>query len=168
MMLCGSPYLPSNAYHGGSYSPYNETEARLIAELVHHIDKRGENDVGWRSASRLVLTPYSTQRAHIERHCQDASEVRGGRWSIKTVDSFQGREADVVIISLTKTSSGLGFLKDLRRVNVMLSRVRKRMILVGNRAWFAKSESPVWRSLAMEFPVAESFSEAKDMLGGSL
>lgn len=94
--------------------------------------------------------------------------MRGGRWSIKTVDSFQGREADVVIITLTKTSSGLGFLEDLRRVNVMLSRARKRLIIVGNRPWFASSDVPLWRSLARDFPVADSLRRAKAMLGRTL
>lgn len=157
-----------HAYPPKSHSPINAAEARLIAKLVHHIDQLRQTDASWRQASCLVLTPYSAQRHLIELDCHNSSETRGGRWSIKTVDSFQGREADVVILSLTKTSGGLGFLQDLRRANVMLSRARKRLILVGNRSWFATSSSPLWRSLAVEFPVADSFSEVASMLGRHL
>ena len=60
--------------------------------------------------------------------------------SIDTVDGFQGKESDIVIFSLTRTTGSYRFLSDVRRLNVALSRARDRLIIVGNME-YAKRNS---------------------------
>jgi inhibitor of KinA sporulation pathway (predicted exonuclease) len=135
-------------YESGGSSPVNQKEARLVARLVAAIEKRGG---GWRTSTCVVLTPFSAQRALIEKLCPH-SRLNKGRWDVKTVDSFQGREADIVIISLVRTDGRVGFLKDVRRANVMLSRAKSRMLLVGDRGSWAHCKNLLWENLATQFP----------------
>ena len=73
----------------------------------------------------------------------------------RTVDSFQGREADLVIVSLVRTgamSGGAGFMADERRSNVMLTRARRRMLVVGEWGFWARvRDSGFWRGFAATF-----------------
>lgn len=95
-----------------------------------------------------VLSPYAQQVRRIERriaserhkrlaHLEGFSPGNGGSFC-STVDSFQGSEADVVVISLVRNNQftrprlALGFLTDARRMNVLLSRARWKMVLVGS------------------------------------
>lgn len=136
-------------YVPGGLSPQNLGEAKLVCRLVAHIESRLP---ALRGLSTVILTPFSAQRALIERMCEHSS-TKGGRWDCKTVDSFQGREADLVILSLVRTDGKVGFLKDVRRANVMLSRSRRRLFLVGDRGAWARCKSLLWQSLAADFPV---------------
>ena len=80
---------------------------------------------------------YSAQRDDLKSQVRDCS--------VGTVDAFQGREADVVIFSGVRAEprAGLGFLKDCRRLNVLLTRARCGFIFVGSRGVFV--EDPVWK-----------------------
>jgi len=101
----------------GSYK--NEVEA---CHIIHLARKLQEQDRNYR-----VITPYEGQREHIEA----LMKAEGLEWGDKcfNVDSFQGNEDDFIIISIVRTSR-LGFLNDLRRTNVMLSRCKKGMFIV--------------------------------------
>ena len=95
-----------------------------------------------------ILSPYREQVIRLRRVVDDAIEgfehlagfetaTRQDRY-VETVDSFQGSEADIVIISLVRNNdhsnvkSALGFLSDFRRMNVLLSRARWQLILIGS------------------------------------
>ena len=85
---------------------------------------------------------------------------------MKSVDSFQGREADIVIVSLVRTDGKGGFLKDVRRANVMLSRAKRRMLLVGNRSSWARCKHLLWSSLAAQFPAVPAVgSDFSSLIG---
>ena len=60
----------------------------------------------------------------------------GNAISVNTIDSFQGQERDVVYISMTRsnTDSTIGFLSDVRRMNVAMTRARKKLVVIGDSA----------------------------------
>jgi len=100
----------------------NVHEARIIKSMV---DKYIEKGV---QAEKIgVITPYDAQRDLLQDLLPDSVEVN-------TIDGYQGRERDVIIISFVRSndSKQLGFLTDLRRLNVALTRARRKLIIVGN------------------------------------
>ena len=116
---------------GDSYE--NPMEARVVVEVLDRIRKDG----GWRGTLRVgVITGYSGQVGRL-RGAIDTGDT--GRWprmaiDIATVDSFQGRECDVVIYSTVRSnpSRRIGFLREHRRLNVALSRARDLLVIVGD------------------------------------
>lgn len=118
----------------GSY--YNETEAKLTAQEVTKILKTGipASDVG-------VITPYSAQIGMIRSQLFDLADETPGDVSavkIATVDAFQGSEREAIIVSFVRSNpQGFsGFLtfptEGPRRLNVALTRARRRCVLIGN------------------------------------
>lgn len=103
--------------------------------------------------SLAVLSPYWQQVRRIERHISQHREGKlaglahfnpaiDGQTFSGTVDSFQGGEADVVVVSLvrnnyhTNPARALGFLRDNRRMNVLLSRAKWRLVVVGSLSFY--------------------------------
>jgi hypothetical protein len=120
----------------------NYPEANACLEVLKKL-----RAVGDARPDVAVLTPYRQQRRVIEDRL--AGAARGGQLAsldrfgkaadelCHTVDSFQGNEADVVIISLVRNNAhsglkSLGFLSDRRRMNVLMSRAKWRLVLVGS------------------------------------
>lgn len=103
----------------GSY--FNEAEIEVIDKLI-------ENENLDPTAS-FVLSPYSAQVKRLK-------EQLGKSWHVSTVDSIQGQETATVIISCTRSNEtqSIGFLSDLRRMNVALSRAKHRLIILGDSA----------------------------------
>ena len=104
----------------------NRAEARAAAE---HATQEGEESV-------VLIAPYAAQ-------CRLLLAQKTGR-EVHTVDSFQGREADVVVLSLVRdgTRGSVGFWQDARRLTVALTRARKRLVIVASsRAW--PTDSPL-------------------------
>ena len=132
-------------------SPSNAAEVVLVDALLRLLDARpGAHGAG--AGSCVVLTPYTAQREALEKRC-GGSRANGGRWDVKTVDSFQGREADLVVVSLVRTDGIAGFMRDLRRSNVLLSRARLRLYIVGSHAsWARARKSNLWQAVAATFP----------------
>ena len=83
-----------------------------------------------------IITPYSAQ-ARLLRGLINESEIE-----IDTVDGFQGREKEAVVISLVRSNAQgeLGFLSDTRRMNVALTRARRKLIVFGDSATLANHE----------------------------
>ena len=117
-----------------SKSIMNESEAKVVATVVKAARRWARS-----GASVAVITPYREQRDLIVKHVDDVS-VRVG-----TVDGFQGQEADIVVISCTRTKQ-LGFLEDERRLNVALTRARECLLIVGS-ADFMREKSGPWKEL---------------------
>ena len=116
---------PYESKAGISYE--NDTEALCISEIV--IPKLLDENVN--KDKFAVIAPYKAQVANILSKLKkcDISGVE-----VSTLDSFQGMEFDVIIFSFTRSERGkkVGFLDDARRLNVALSRAKKKLILVGN------------------------------------
>lgn len=81
-----------------------------------------------------IISPYRAQIELLQEHFQGLNNV-----VVNTIDSFQGQERDVIYISLVRSNerSEIGFLKDYRRMNVAMTRARKKLVVVGDSATLA-------------------------------
>jgi superfamily I DNA and/or RNA helicase len=88
--------------------------------------------------SIAVISPYRQQVFLMQELLSHAPELiaYGPGLSVNTIDSFQGQERDVVYISMTRSNDrgGIGFLSDIRRMNVAMTRARKKLVIVGDSA----------------------------------
>ncbi|KNC46449.1 uncharacterized protein AMSG_02906 [Thecamonas trahens ATCC 50062] len=129
-----SPYMVVNVPHSREHnrrgrSTVNPAEAAAVVALAVEIHNRLSR---CRISLRIaVITPYRGQARELEHHLRRAGIVV----PVCTVDSFQGREADIVLLSTVRASStSVGFLADVRRMNVALTRARLVHIVVCNVA----------------------------------
>jgi len=103
-----------------SKSIINEIEAEIAIKLANDYLKIGltEDDIG-------IISPYADQVKII----QEKTPVE-----VKTVDGFQGREKEIIIISTVRSNENgnIGFLRDLRRLNVAITRAKRKLIIIGN------------------------------------
>lgn len=122
--------VPDSASSSGN----NPGEAKLIGQLLAQIGASPTDPDSGEPLSLAVLSPYRRQKETLE------GNVPGWATSaLHTVDSFQGREADIVIVSLVRSvhrsdespQKNIGFLISPHRVNVLLSRARRLLIIVG-------------------------------------
>ncbi|AYL96085.1 AAA domain-containing protein [Mucilaginibacter celer] len=90
-----------------------------------------------------VISPYKEQIRIMNQLLLDSPELQpyAGKISVNTIDSFQGQERDVVYISLTRSNSDgeIGFLSDVRRMNVAMTRARKKLVIIGDSSTLAYS-----------------------------
>ena len=95
-----------------------------------------------------IISPYKSQVRHIRRALGKIKHklcLSGENdIEINTVDAYQGREKDIIIIS-TVRSHGLGFLRDYRRMNVAITRAKHFLFIVGNKRCL--SQDPNWNAL---------------------
>jgi superfamily I DNA and/or RNA helicase len=105
--------------------------------LREHILLHRENYLG---ASIGILSPYAEQVRHIRDQISDDDTFSGMDIEVNTIDGFQGQEKDIVYLSLVRSNEKgeIGFLKDERRLNVALTRARKKMIVIGDSATLAQ------------------------------
>ena len=118
-----------------NFSTKNVQEASLIRALL-----RQDNDIQTllRELSEskvVVITPYAAQEKLLKSELKKVKGLRN--WSVSTVDSYQGQEADIVIISTVRTER-IGFVDDLQRLNVALTRAKRLVRIVGNKKLFDK------------------------------
>jgi ATP-dependent RNA/DNA helicase IGHMBP2 len=120
-------------------SRFNAEEATLLISVVENlIEGIGINS--WLDAQYKmgIITPYSAQVEHL-RKLAEASLVLteiASLISINTVDAFQGQERDIIAISFVRSNdkSEVGFLGDIRRTNVAMTRAKKKLIMIGDSA----------------------------------
>jgi tRNA A-37 threonylcarbamoyl transferase component Bud32 len=131
--------LPSHNEQKVHFSFENETESRVIVKFLGKLDAALKESGTLRSVA--ILTGYGAQLQRIRRDLAPKMDSwRSLSIEVNTVDAFQGREADIAIYSVTRANpqGTIGFLRDLRRLNVALSRGRKSLIIVGDHV-FARS-----------------------------
>ena len=126
-----------------SRSTANPEEAHLLlerlAQLLAQLSEPGEpTDPDQRPLTIGVIAPYRAQINYLKDAIED-SEVLNDlllqrRLSVGTVDSFQGQERDIIAITLTRSNpqGEIGFLSDIRSMNVGMSRARCKLLLVGD------------------------------------
>ncbi len=120
---------------GGSRS--NADEARLVIHTVRdYIEMVSPQRVESERIDFGIITPYRGQARLLRRLLKMQHYFRRLRRHITvgTVDGFQGQERDVIVISLVRDNAvgQIGFLRDLRRMNVAMTRARMKLIIVGN------------------------------------
>ncbi len=109
------------------------------AFVFKHLDtlaeKLKENNTDFPSVA--IISPYKSQ-VRLLKELFEASPLflYSKKISINTIDSFQGQERDVVYISMTRSNTGgtIGFLSDIRRMNVAMTRARKKLVIIGDSA----------------------------------
>jgi len=134
-------------------SVFNSQEADLAVRIYKALKQQFPSDgmfvKGAGSLGFGVITPYKRQMHHLRSAFRQAG-VPSGDLEIDTVDAFQGREKDFVVFSCVRTErqSGIGFVRDIRRMNVGLTRARFSCVILGNGA--ALSESKDWKTLIQD------------------
>ncbi|CAH8433241.1 unnamed protein product [Schistosoma rodhaini] len=130
---------------GNGVSYLNRTEAATVEKIVTKMLKIGvhPNTIG-------VITPYEGQRAYLAHYLHYSGSLNAKLYQeieIASVDAFQGREKDYIILSCVRANEnqGIGFLNDPRRLNVALTRARYGLIVVGNPKALCKQ--PLWNQL---------------------
>jgi predicted DNA helicase len=122
-----------------SRSTANPEEAHLLLERLAQLLAPWEpTEQDPRPLTIGVIAPYRAQINYLKDAIED-SEVLNGlllqrRLSVGTVDSFQGQERDIIAITLTRSNpqGEIGFLSDIRRMNVGMTRARRKLLLVGD------------------------------------
>jgi hypothetical protein len=109
-------------------SRFNPREARLVVRKVQQLVEAGVS-----SSDIAVIAPYAAQ-VRLVRELLADSEVE-----VDTVDGFQGREKEAVLVSLVRSNAegDIGFLADIRRTNVALTRARRKLLVIGDSATLA-------------------------------
>ena len=120
-----------------SMSLSNSEEARLVIHTLRdYIEMVSPQKIESERIDFGVITPYRGQARLIRRLLKMQHYFRRLKRhiSVGTVDGFQGQERDVIVISLVRDNAegNIGFLRDLRRMNVAMTRARMKLIIVGN------------------------------------
>jgi len=135
---------PGKASKTVGTSQWNALEVKYISDLLGRIDFELRHGKGKeKQLSVAVLTGYGEQRARLHAAIQNKRhEWRSfPEMYVNVVDAFQGREADLVIFSVTRSdAAGLGFLREMERINVALSRGKEYLVIVGDHQFCQEAE----------------------------
>lgn len=125
---------PDSYEQSDGFSAKNNIEAESISELI--LPELLSNNISPREIA--IIAPYKSQVSNIKQYIKNSSRSTIKNIDVSTLDSFQGKEFDIIIFSFTRAASPsqknkkVGFLDDARRLNVAFSRAKKKLILVGN------------------------------------
>lgn len=119
-----------------SFSYYNLVEIRKVNELTDALlsSRLFPDDIG-------IISPYEQQVNRLKQRLANYGV------EIKTIDGFQGREKEVIILSLVRANSegSVGFLRDYRRLNVALTRAKRKLIIIGHMSTL--KNDPIYKNL---------------------
>jgi hypothetical protein len=122
----------------------NDCEVSQIVSLLDRFNTELSKQKNEKPISIAVLTGYSEQRIRL-RAAIDRKRAKWGAIGdiyVNVVDAFQGRDADVAIFSVTRSDKGgLGFLKEMERINVALSRGKEYLVIVGDHFFCQKIDA---------------------------
>ena len=122
---------------GESYGRINKIEAELtLNELKKYFTKIGKTRILEERIDVGIISPYRAQVQYLRRLIKKNEFYKPYRHliSVNTVDGFQGQERDIIVISLVRSNDEgqIGFLRDLRRMNVAITRARMKLIILGD------------------------------------
>ena len=121
---------------GETYGRINKAEADLLLqELKAYIDRIGGKRVLEERIDFGIISPYKAQVQYLRYKIKASGSLKPYRslLTVNTVDGFQGQERDVIFISLVRANEDgqIGFLNDLRRMNVAITRARMKLVILG-------------------------------------
>ncbi|KAK0214978.1 P-loop containing nucleoside triphosphate hydrolase protein [Armillaria fumosa] len=164
-----NPQIADRRDLGSKSSKQNTYEARMVLKIVKYLAQQG-----YGTDKMVVLTPYLGQLHKLRRELQEDTDpvlndldsydlIRAGLLTagaaksakrslrLATIDNYQGEESDIVVVSLTRSNpnNDIGFMCAPERLNVLLSRARNALIMIGNSDTFtnAKKGKELWKSL---------------------
>ena len=113
-----------------SFSKYNPLEAEFVINIIEKLKLAGakEEHIG-------VITPYKDHEEYIKNLVKsEKCKMKSDLLEIKSVDGFQGREKEIIILSLVRANEKeeIGFLNDIRRLNVSITRAKRKLIIIGD------------------------------------
>ena len=140
---------------GTSY--LNRTEASYVEKIVTHLLR-----IGVTPGQIGVITPYDGQKKYVSEYMRRTGTLSSSLYEaieVASVDAFQGREKEFILVSCVRSSDtqGIGFLSDPRRLNVALTRARLGLILIGNPRVLSKNA--LWAALLLHFKEFDALVE---------
>ena len=139
---------PSGAVGGSSLLNYSEAELTLLS-LQAYYEMIGKQRILDERLDVGIISPYRAQVQLLRRLIRKREFFKPFRSliSVNTVDGFQGQERDIIVISLVRSNDEgqIGFLRDLRRMNVAITRARMKLIILGDRQTLCRH--PFYRKL---------------------
>lgn len=135
---------------GESYGRINREEGQLLLEqLTAYIERIGGQRILEERIDFGIISPYKAQVQYLRSCIKQNASLRPYRHllTVNTVDGFQGQERDVIFISLVRANDEgqIGFLGDLRRMNVAITRARMKLVILGDATTLGRH--PFYRKL---------------------
>lgn len=135
---------------GENFGRINRAEAELTLQtLQQYLEKIGKQRILEESIDVGIISPYRAQVQLLRKELRKREFFRPYRHllTVNTVDGFQGQERDIILISLVRSNDGgdIGFLRDLRRMNVAITRARMKLIILGSSE--TMTSHPFYRKL---------------------
>lgn len=135
---------------GESFGRINKAEADLTLDtLQRYFERIGKQRLLDERIDVGIISPYRAQVQYLRRLLMKREYFKPFRRliSVNTVDGFQGQERDIIVISLVRSNDEgqIGFLRDLRRMNVAITRARMKLIILGDKATMTRH--PFYRQL---------------------
>ena len=143
-----------NAYHeefvGDNFGRINKEEAQLtLLSLAEYFVRIGRQRIIDERIDVGIISPYRAQVQYLRHLIKKTDFYKPFRKiiSVNTVDGFQGQERDIIVISMVRSNEEgqIGFLRDLRRMNVAITRARMKLIILGDSATLIRH--PFYRRL---------------------
>ena len=151
---------------GGRVNP-DEGEF-MLDSLEAYIKRIGEKRVEDENLDFAVISPYKAQVSWLRRNAKKRNVLRRlkGKIAINTIDGFQGQERDVVFISLVRSNDDgkIGFLSDLRRMNVAMTRARMKLVIIGSAATLTRH--PFYEKLFLSQKKGNGVKKVSGISGG--
>ena len=135
---------------GETFGRINKDEANLLLQqLDTYINKIGGERILDERIDFGIISPYKAQVQYLRGKIKGSKALHPYRhlFTVNTVDGFQGQERDVIFISLVRANDDgqIGFLRDLRRMNVAITRARMKLVILGDASTLSKH--PFYREL---------------------
>ena len=135
---------------GESFGRINKAEAELTLDtLQHYFERIGKQRLLDERINVGIISPYRAQVQYLRRLLMKREYFKPFRRfiSVNTVDGFQGQERDIIVISMVRSNDDgqIGFLRDLRRMNVAITRARMKLIILGDKDTMTRH--PFYRQL---------------------